>query len=108
MKPPPLSKEIPPTPSTTSSSVSHMSQSQTPSSQVVDIEATAGPSHSLPSSPSKGSWEKSESQEAPIPEEKGEDSVRESGDSGVKHDEDIEKGTELTENFHIDNHSIER
>ncbi|XP_063918361.1 RB1-inducible coiled-coil protein 1 isoform X3 [Zophobas morio] len=80
---------------------SHMSQSQTTtSSHVADVIASSGPSHSLPSSPSRSNWEKSESQEATIPEEKGEDSA-----SGPRNDEEIEKGTELTENFNVDNQS---
>ncbi|EFA03165.2 hypothetical protein TcasGA2_TC013085 [Tribolium castaneum] len=109
VKPPPSGKEMPPAQFQAPTQTTHMSQSQTTVSQVVDIIATAGPSHSLPSSPSKISWEKSGSQEAPIPEEKGEDSaVGRSEDSGGKNEEDIEKGTELTENFHIDNHSIDR
>ena len=67
---------------------------------MADVIASSGPSHSLPSSPSRSNWEKSESQEATIPEEKGEDSA-----SGPRNDEEIEKGTELTENFNVDNQS---
>lgn len=78
------------------SRVSQMSQSQTiPSS--ARSSSDSAPTHSLPSSPVRGlSWENSE--EPPIPEEVGED-------LGVRSDDLIERGTELTEGFNIDRES---
>jgi RB1-inducible coiled-coil protein 1 len=107
VKAPSATKEVPPSSSTappaSGSHPGHMSQSQTTASPAVDVVLTSAPSHSLPSSPSKSSnWDRSESQEPPIPEEKGEDSATSQDE---RRDEDVEKGTELTENFNVENQS---
>lgn len=73
-----------------------MTHSQTSSATGHDVTSGDTTSKSLPSSPSKldsGSWDKSQT----IVEEKGEDV----GGGEVK-GVDVEKGTELTENFNVE------